>query len=218
MSALAELPQKFDHLSRRERVMVALACWLVIAVVLYLPLESWWQKHLLQQQQLHAAEKMVKGNTEQISLMQNRLAQDPNQPLRTQLAQLKQQIAAQDQRLNNETVDLIPAERMPSLLTKLLAQTQGVKLEAFHSVAPTPLLVVGDDQHGQMNLYSHGINLTFDGDYFSVLKFIRTVENMPEKLYWQSLDYQVQQFPKASVKLALYTVSINKDFISVASH
>jgi len=220
MSAFGNVAAKFDQLSRRERVMVAGVCWLLVAVLLYLPLESVWLQYQRQQQQLQSAENLSKGNSEQIALLQQRLAQDPNQSLLKQIDTLQQQIALLDQQMNSETVDLIPAERMPALLTKLLRQSPGVKLQEFHSIAPTPLLVVGDksDSQGQMNLYSHGISLTFKGDYFSVLKFIRTVENMPEKLYWQSLDYQVQQFPEASIKLALYTVSINKDFISVASH
>ncbi|MCL1075312.1 type 4a pilus biogenesis protein PilO [Shewanella dokdonensis] len=218
MSAFGNLSSKFDQLSRRERVMVAGVCWVLIAVLLYLPMESLWLQYQRQQQQLHSVVNLRQGNSEQIALLQQRLAQDPNQALHQQIDTLQQQIVALDQRLNSETVDLIPAARMPALLTKLLQQSQGVKLQEFHSIAPTPLLVVGDEGKEQMNLYSHGISLTFVGDYFSVLKFVRTVEEMPEKLYWQSLDYQVQQFPEASVKLALYTVSINKDFISVATH
>ena len=67
-----------------------------------------------------------------------------------------------------------------------------------------------------MNLYSHGIKLEFTGDYFSVLRFVEAVENMPNKLYWRSMDYKVDAYPKAAITLELYTLSINKDFISVA--
>ncbi|MFQ6371864.1 MSHA biogenesis protein MshJ [Shewanella sp. YIC-542] len=218
MSILGELPAKFSALSRRERVMVAMVCWLLVLVVLYLPLEARWQQYQQQHQQWQLTEKMRLGNQAQIALLQQKLAQDPNQPLQQRVDQLQQQITVLDQRLNSETVDLIPAERMPTLLSKLLSQSPGVTLQQFHSIAPTPLLVVGENEQARMNLYSHGISLTFRGDYFSVLKFVRAVENMPEKLYWQQLDYQVQQFPMASVELALYTVSINKDFIRVASY
>jgi MSHA biogenesis protein MshJ len=106
---------------------------------------------------------------------------------------------------------------MPSLLTALLERVQGIQLTGFKSVAPTPLLVVGKADEQQMNLYSHGIVLEFEGDYFAVLKFVQAVENMPDKLYWKRLDYRVSEYPKASVQLELYTLSINEDFISVAS-
>ena len=91
---------------------------------------------------------------------------------------------------------------------------KGIKLKAFTSIAPTPLLEVGEEK--KMNLYSHGIKLEFTGDYFSVLRFVEAVENMPNKLYWRSMDYKVDAYPKAAITLELYTLSINKDFISVA--
>ncbi|WP_342345760.1 hypothetical protein [Shewanella dokdonensis] len=125
MSAFGNLSSKFDQLSRRERVMVAGVCWVLIAVLLYLPMESLWLQYQRQQQQLHSVVNLRQGNSEQIALLQQRLAQDPNQALHQQIDTLQQQIVALDQRLNSETVDLIPAARMPALLTKLLQQSQG---------------------------------------------------------------------------------------------
>ena len=76
------------------------------------------------------------------------------------------------------------------------------------------VLQVGDGS--KVNLYSHGIKLTLQGDYFSILAFIKAVESMPDKLYWKRLDYRVESHPDALVELELYTLSVNKDFISVA--
>ncbi len=130
---------------------------------------------------------------------------------------MNRDIAALDQQLDSQMVDMVPASYMPSLLTALLERVQGIQLTGFKSVAPTPLLVVGKADEQQMNLYSHGIVLELEGDYFAVLKFVQAVEKMPDKLYWKRLDYRVSEYPKASVQLELYTLSINEDFISVAS-
>lgn len=218
MNALSQLAQQFNPLSSRERMMIAAVCWLLVAVVIYLPFDSLWSQYGLAQQQLASSQKQIASSDMQITALQQRLKEDPNKELRLQQQQLVAQIKQVDQQLNQQTVDLIPADKMPSLLAELLRQSKGVKLASFQSLPPAPLLVVGDKQAGEMDLFNHGIVLTFSGDYFSVMKFVQAVENMPEKLYWKSLDYQVDKYPNATVALSLYTLSINKDFISVAAH
>ncbi|WP_076412171.1 MSHA biogenesis protein MshJ [Shewanella sp. UCD-KL12] len=210
-----ELAARFDILSQRERVMVATAAFVVIGMLCYLPLESL----ILEQQKLvkqnKALESENKISKQQIELYEQRLAQDPNDEYKNRLAVLQQQDADLDNQLSFQMVDMVPANHMPALLSELLGKVTGVKLHEFSSIAPTPLLAVGDEK--KMNLYSHGIRLTLEGDYFSVLKFIEAVEGMPNKLYWKKIDYKVDEYPAANVVLELYTLSINKDFISVAN-
>ncbi|MCH1918118.1 MSHA biogenesis protein MshJ [Shewanella sp. A3A] len=218
MNFLSRLAQQYNPLSMRERLLIAVVCWLVLAAVCYLPFETLWQQRQQLAQQQSAQQKQLASVATQITLIQQRLNEDPNKDLRLQQQQLAGQIQAVDQQLTAQTVDLIPADKMPALLAQLLKQSRGVTLSSFQSIAPVPLLVVGDKQAGEMNLFSHGIVLTFEGDYFAVMKFVQAVEQLPEKLYWKSLDYQVDEYPNAKVALSLYTLSINKDFISVAAN
>ena len=76
------------------------------------------------------------------------------------------------------------------------------------------MLAVGDEK--KLNLYSHGIRMSLEGDYFSVMRFVEAVEAMPDKLYWKRLDYKVAEYPKGMIDIEVYTLSLNKDFISVA--
>ncbi|QQO85233.1 MSHA biogenesis protein MshJ [Shewanella algae] len=217
MNFLRRLGQAFDGLSQRERIMVAGVSLLLLLFLLYLPLESFWLERQSNLQRLHAGQSSIKLSQQQLELYRQRLAEDPDTPLKARLGQVNRDIAALDQQLDRQMVDMVPASYMPSLLSALLERVQGIQLTGFKSVAPTPLLVVGKADEQQMNLYSHGIVLEFEGDYFAVLKFVQAVENMPDKLYWKRLDYRVSEYPKASVQLELYTLSINEDFISVAS-
>jgi MSHA biogenesis protein MshJ len=211
---LATLGQQFDTLSRRERGLITLAIFTVIGMLSYLPLESLWKTHVAVSQQLNALAQENNISMQQIELYQQRLAMDPNQDYQQRLDLLQQQNQAIDAQLNEQMVDMVPADYMPELLAHLLAQVQGIKLIKFMSVAPVPLLAVGDEK--KLNLYSHGIRLSLEGDYFSVLRFVEAVEAMPDKLYWKRLDYKVAQYPKANIEIELYTLSINKDFISVS--
>ncbi|MFG0457345.1 MSHA biogenesis protein MshJ [Shewanella mangrovisoli] len=209
-----QLAQKFDALSQRERGLIALAVLVLVAMSAYMPIESLWKQQHSTAQQVKALEQENKISMQQIDLYQQRLAMDPNQDYRQRLNLLQQQNQEIDAQLNEQMVDMVPADYMPELLGNLLGQVQGIKLLKFTSVTPVPLLAVGEEK--KLNLYSHGIRMSLEGDYFSVLRFVEAVEAMPDKLYWKRLDYKVADYPKGKIDIELYTLSINKDFISVA--
>ncbi|MEL4281365.1 MULTISPECIES: type 4a pilus biogenesis protein PilO [Shewanella] len=209
-----QLAQKFDALSQRERGLIALAVLVLVAMSAYMPIESLWKQQHSTAQQVKALEQENKISMQQIDLYQQRLAMDPNQDYRQRLNLLQQQNQEIDAQLNEQMVDMVPADYMPELLGNLLGQVQGIKLLKFTSVTPVPLLAVGEEK--KLNLYSHGIRMSLEGDYFSVLRFVEAVEAMPDKLYWKRLDYKVAEYPKGKIDIELYTLSINKDFISVA--
>lgn len=209
-----QLAQKFDALSQRERGLIAIALLALIAMLAYMPIESLWKQQYSTAQQLKVIEQENQVSVQQIDLYQQRLALDPNQDYRQRLTLLQQQNQQLDTQLNEQMVDMVPADYMPELLGNLLGQVQGITLLKFTSVAPIPLLAVGEEK--KLNLYSHGIRMSLEGDYFSVLRFVEAVEAMPDKLYWKRLDYKVADYPKGKVDIELYTLSINKDFISVA--
>ncbi|KEK27090.1 MULTISPECIES: hypothetical protein [Shewanella] len=209
-----QLAQKFDALSQRERGLIAIALLALIAMLAYMPIESLWKQQHSTAQQLKVIEQENQVSVQQIDLYQQRLALDPNQDYRQRLTLLQQQNQQLDTQLNEQMVDMVPADYMPKLLGNLLGQVQGITLLKFTSVAPVPLLAVGEEK--KLNLYSHGIRMSLEGDYFSVLRFVEAVEAMPDKLYWKRLDYKVADYPKGKVDIELYTLSINKDFISVA--
>jgi len=208
-----DLATKFDVLSQRERVLVAAAVLIVAGLILYLPLESLLTQHTQLSQQVTSLKNDNDISEQQIALYEQSLATDPDTEYRQRLANIIQQTKQIDEELSFQMVDMVPADHMPTLLAGLLSNIKGIKLNAFTSIAPTPLLEVGEEK--KMNLYSHGIRLEFTGDYFSVLRFVEAVESMPNKLYWRSMDYKVDAYPKAAITLELYTLSINKTFISV---
>ncbi|MCG9695475.1 type II secretion system protein M [Shewanella sp. Isolate11] len=207
--------ERFNQLSPRERGMVSIAVVAVVGLLLYLPLEAQLVEHQQLQQQVKSITDENNTAVAQIALYKQTLAQDPDEEYRSRQARLNQQMAAIDKQLAFEMVDMVPAKHMPAMLSELLGRIKGVKLLGFDTIAPTPLLSVGEQD--KLNVYSHGMKLTLEGDYFSTLSFIQAVENMPNKLYWKQLDYAVTQYPKANVVLELYSLSINKDFISVAN-
>lgn len=209
-----QLLHKFNELTLRERGLIIASISVLLLLGFYLPIESYINQYQVQQRRIENIKQSNQSAQQLIKEFEQRLTLDPNEDYRRQLESLSQELSEID---NQFTIhNFIPASYMPTMLADLLAKTKGIKLQDFKSIKPEPLLQLSND-NDDTNLYSHGMTLSIQGDYFSILKFITAVEAMPNKLYWKSMDYQVAKYPKANVNLEFYTLSINKDFISVAN-
>lgn len=209
-----EWSEKFDALSARERGLVAMSVTAFLFVLAYLIFEPYWLERGKLDKGIAAMTQDNKKLQTQIKLFETRLSVDPNQDYRQRLVSLKSQLGDLDGQF--ATHNVVPANYMPTLLNAVLEKARNIKVLSFKSLPPESLLQGKGDKEN-INLYSHGVRLVIQGDYFSVLKFMKAVEEMPDKLYWKSMDYRVKDYPDADVVLEFYTLSINKDFISVAN-
>lgn len=94
---------------------------------------------------------------------QSRLSGDPSQPLRVQFSSLEQRLQQLDQRLRQQTLDLIPAEQMPLVLERVLASSGHLKLVSLTSLPPEPLLA-GEQAEQSVSAWIAGCN--WRGSYF----------------------------------------------------
>lgn len=211
------MKQQWQQLSARVVAMSLRERWLVLlagAALLLMPaysllLEPTWlayQSQIARSQELATtiAQLQLENQSRQQALLL-----DPNQPVREQQLQLTQQLAELDAQLKDQTLDLIPAERMPGLLEQMLASSGRLRLISLTSLPPKPLL----DDPEQNLLFQHGIQLRLQGSYFDIFQYLRALEGLPEHFYWRRLNYQVEQYPQASIELELYTLSSSKEFI-----
>ncbi|MBV7317376.1 MSHA biogenesis protein MshJ [Shewanella sp. NIFS-20-20] len=208
-----EISDKFDLLTQRERVMIAVASGAILLMLFYLPLESYSSQYGADKQQFAQHKREIETANQQISLYEQRLAIDPNTDYIHRQQALEAEMSVVDQNL--ESRNIVPANHMPTLLSKMLSQTRGIEVLSFSSLTPVPLLQIEGESN--INLYNHGVEMKLKGDYFAILNFVTAVESLPDKLYWQRFDYDASTYPKATVTIEFYTLSINKDFISVAN-
>ncbi|GGB62853.1 hypothetical protein GCM10011607_24460 [Shewanella inventionis] len=150
--------EKFNQLSQRERILIALASVVVVGMLLFLPLESLWKQHQTTQKQLTALHQENDISRQQIALYEARLQLDPNKDYQQRLQLVNEKMQAVDAELDAQMVDMVPADYMPRVLANLLGNVKGVTLKSFASIAPTPLLDMGDNS--SVNLFSHGIKLS----------------------------------------------------------
>ncbi|HDT5887542.1 type II secretion system protein M [Aeromonas dhakensis] len=201
---------KLAALSQRERVLIMLTgVVLVGSIATY----GWLDAATVRLEQDRLALSSAQRDLEIMDLenqgKQARLARDPDQNVRTQLAGVDEEIGKLDAALKAQTVDLIQAHEMPEVLEALLSRSANLHMVALTSLAPEPL-IAGEQR---INLFKHGIRLKLEGGYFDVYQYLKALEALPRHFYWKQFDYQVQEHPRAVVEMEIYTLSTSKEFI-----
>lgn len=197
-------------LSQRERVLIMLTGVVLVGTI---ATYGWLDAATVRLEQDRLALSSAQRDLEIMDLenqgKQARLARDPDQNVRTQLAGVDEEIGKLDAALKAQTVDLIQAHEMPEVLEALLSRSANLHMVALTSLAPEPLMA-GEQR---INLFKHGIRLKLEGGYFDVYQYLKALEALPRHFYWKQFDYQVKEYPRAVVEMEIYTLSTSKEFI-----
>lgn len=216
-----------DALSLRERLLV-FAAVLVGTVVLWdgllmSPLDA---SRARVHEELEQEQRQIVALGAELATLQAAARNDPNRRNREERERLQRRIGELDQQLTERTSDLIPPSRMPGVLKDLLRRHAGVRLVRLEALpverltpgdGPDPDAAAGADLENTAGtaLYRHGLRLELRGDYPSTLRYLEAIEELSWQLLWDRLEYQVTEYPHASVALVVYSLSTDEEWIGV---
>lgn len=234
-----KLSTKIDSLTLRERAiifaMVALALVTLVNVALLDPLYA-KQKQLSQR---------IQQDQTRITVMQAEIQQkvalqktDPDGQNRARLQQLRQQLGQMQASLDGMRKGLVAPERMSSLLEDILRQNSRLRLVSLRTLAPVPASELGDksDKPGENQagrpsaqakdktdgkptsseaLYRHGVEIEVQGAYLDLLDYLVQLETMPWQLFWGKAQLDASEYPKTTLTLTLYTLSLDKKWLNI---
>jgi len=61
-----------------------------------------------------------------------------------------------------------------------------------------------------IGVYKHSVRITLKGQYFFVVDYLKRLESLSWRFYWEFIDYEVEVYPTATVTLEVYTLSTDK--------
>jgi MSHA biogenesis protein MshJ len=143
---------------------------------------------------------------------------DPNASLRKELELLATEIGAQEQRIRELAGDLIAPEQMAEILRSVLEKTAGLEFVALEGLGAEPLLADTKASSGDappINAYRHGFRVRFSGSYLDTLAYLRTLEALPWRFFWDKVTLDVDAHPRAQVEIVVYTLSLDRRWIGV---
>jgi MSHA biogenesis protein MshJ len=200
---LNNLLAQFSTLTNREKQL--------FGVTVFIGLSSSWYAFFCMplmkeqadlKQQLATTTIQIAAQQQAAVQLQNRHDMDDK---KNQLAALKadyQQLQTQTQALNNT---FVPPALMANVLSDLLKQNKQLTLNKLETLPVKQ----------QQLLYQHGLELHFSGSYTDTLAYLTALEAMSWNFVWDSINYQVKDYPIAEITLRVHTLSLEKSWLDV---
>jgi MSHA biogenesis protein MshJ len=178
------------------------------------------QKQKLYRQEIAAKqEDVAKLQAQQAAIMQVGKV-DPDAGNKARLASLQQKVAQMDAELRATQNELVSPERMPKMLESVLQKDPQVKLIAIATL-PVSGLMDGVAEGKEKNaapafgIYKHGFEVTLEGNYLDLMRYVTELEASPWRMLWGDISLQAGVYPKSSLKLTLYTLSLDQAWLSI---
>jgi len=215
--------ERIDAMALRERAMVFAA-----SAVLLLFLFFWVFGNPTTDRQRQVARQLAQKQSDMRVLqdeMQKMLSlrtQDPDSPKRAQVEALKKRIAEVDARLGDKQRELVPPDRIPALLEEMLRRERNLDLVDLRSLPAVALFGEKDDSpeavaaaRAGLQVYRHGVEVTVRGTYFDLVRYLNDLERMPLRMYWKEIDVAATDYPAITMKLTVYTLSLERAWLVV---
>ncbi|MGI9328047.1 MAG: hypothetical protein ACR2PZ_22695 [Pseudomonadales bacterium] len=218
---LAPLLERFIELSLRERLLVGAGLlgltWMIWQFTLGATVSEQEVKIIRDVQLLRA--DLQAAAQEQERLRTTRKA-DPNEALLAEQKALKALLTELNSSVTGSLSRFVPPERMTQVLQDVLSEHPGLKLKLVQRLPTIALLqepVPGEQaqQPGPGNLYMHPIRLEFEGRYFDVLAYLRSLEEGDWQFNWRRLDFTTQTYPTGHAVIEIETLSRDKRWLGV---
>lgn len=210
----------YDQRAKRERIVL-----LVCIVIVLLFLVNFFVFEPFSQQKIRAQAEVAQLQTSIADLMvrsaevEVRRKNDPDKENRMRLVALEQEAEKLNRELETNIETLVSPREMAGLLKTLLTQQKKLQLLSLENLPPE-LLTIDKNKKGaetvsQPKLYRHRLRLEFSGDYLTLLKYLKQLEQLPRSLVWENVEVEAEadSYPQAKVRLQVYTLSLSEGWI-----
>lgn len=225
--------ERVDALSVRERIFVFSAAMVAVIALLYNVLidpELRTQKRLSTTVSQKQGE--IKSLEAQLTAIATSRGSDPDKALRERLQRVRADLADVERQIAAEERKFTAPEQMKIVIEEILARNRAVELVAMKTLPSAtvaearakrgaeaqgaPAKPVPDAATpGERLIYRHGMEVTVSGRYLDLLRYLNELEGLPTQLYWSSLEMDASHYPKHTMKLVIYTLSLDPAWLNV---
>lgn len=211
-----DFANRIDAMSLRERALMFItllvALYFLTVNVLFGPLNM--ERDRLQQQvnQKHQ-------ETQALELQVQALAgtgEHPDAAKRKKLEALQENLKIMDTELVRATSGLVTPREMARLVEQMLLKNRGLQVMKVESLPATPLLNVIENAVGSGPMvYKHGMNIEVKGGYMDILRYLKSLEALPWKVFWGKVTLKTEKYPDSRASVLIYTLSTREAWIGL---
>jgi len=224
---------KMEAASLRERVMIfAAAAVAVIVLASSLLIEPELGKQRRVSREIDQRQGEIRKMQEELQKMAAARQADPDRTLRDRIGAMRARSAELEATLKEEQRKFVPPERIGALLEELLGKNRRLQLVDMRTLPVAALDPAAPAQKPAAEkspadrtaalkpgapgtIYRHGVEITVAGSYLDLLAYLRDLEKLPSQMYWGKLDLAVAAYPKVTLKLSVYTMSLDLAWLIV---
>jgi len=216
-----QLIERIDAMELRQRVLL-LAAGLTL---LFFVADTFAIQPALNKQK--ASTQAIDEWESRLDLLRHRTGMLSGLSPENQRSELQAQLDDLDAQLDERLGGLLAPDQAMDVLEQVLEQEQGLVLREVNA-SNKPLsgteLLDRDDATRDDNPFSPGagnndellstgigryqLQLQLEGSYLATLRYLRALEALPWKFFWESVDYEVTEYPAARITLDIYTLGI----------
>lgn len=225
------LAERVDAMSLRERALIFLAAVLVLVTLFNsLLIDPLLARQRMLSQQIAQTQTQTNILQVQIQALVAEQNADPDAALRARLAQLQQELAGADTILLDYRSGLVPPQQMPAMLKDMLQRNRALRLVSLKTL-PTQNLSAAAAQTAaqtasvqpasgpapaqQAAVFRHGVEITVAGSYADLLRYLTAMESSPYRMFWGKAELKADAYPKTTLTLTLYTLSLDKTWLAI---
>ena len=197
---------RIDALELRERVLLLAAT----VAVLFLSVDSLGLQPTLKAQQvteerISELEMKLGALRQQAMLLSYKTDEDPLADRYSSRDALMAELAELDAHIVDQLGALVEPAQAAELLEQMLTRHRGLKITSLRASAEPLDQVPGTTSHaGKLGRYQ--LDLVLEGGYLDLMHYLEALESMRWKFFWQTVDFQVSEYPHAISRLQLYTL------------
>ncbi|HEX2649836.1 MAG TPA: hypothetical protein VHN19_07840 [Burkholderiales bacterium] len=221
---------RIDAATLRERVMVFAAAVVVLVLLMNsLLIEPQLARQKQLSREIAQRQQGIQALQQQLAKMASERRANPDEAERARLADARKRLAEVDAKLLEEQRKFAPPEQIGSILEEMLSRNRKLKLVDMRTLPAAPLEAdkpaaaaqaaqakpPAAKPAGTGQVYRHGVELTVAGTYLDLLAYLKALEKLPSQMYWGKLDLSVTAHPQVTLKLSVYTLSLDPAWMRV---
>lgn len=216
---IGALQGRIDTLTLRERGIL----FIVLASLLFMLINS----ALIgpqEKQQKRLLGSISKVRTEITQLEQSKLeivrrhSEDPNAEELAQLARLQLAANQVEEQIKEAVEGLIEPQEMARALEGVLKEQHQLSFIRISNLGATPLLDVateGGQGKAEAGIYKHTMRIELEGSFADSRNYLHTLEQLPWKFHWESVELEVVDYPRVRVVITVNTLSLSEGWVGV---
>lgn len=228
---VALLITAYENVTTRERNIILLTVLSLISLIIYMlaiePMFVGYKALAEESSNLDRKNRQIESQLE-TTLANKR--QDPNIQLQQEINRLENKSLMLDKDIGRLTKSLVAPKQMVSLLEGVLKSDREIKLISFVNLPKEDVELSLDvsnkknvSDNGIKNelkideglIYKHSFEIEMRSTYGSTLSYLKRIDKLPWKVFWQDLRYEVGEYPYGTLKIKIYTLSTSKEVLGV---